>query len=177
MNLIEFDHCTNAAKYGNLERLEYFYQNGFPCDEKTFAIAAKYGHKNCLKYLYLNRCPWDEMTTAMAASGGHLECFEYLVKKECPWNKEKCLKIAVKKNITSIINFIENEMQDEMQDEEIPVDSMIHLNCEICLSNKKCVAYNPCGHVSCWSCYKKLEKEKKCHVCRGEISSFLKIYL
>jgi hypothetical protein len=133
MNLIEFDHCTNAARYGDLESLVYFHNNGnCPWNAKTTAMAAKYGHKNCLKYLYLNRCPWDEMTTAMAVFSGHLECFEYLVKKECPWNKEECLKIAVKKNITSIINFIENEkkneMQDEMQDEEIPVDSMIHLN-------------------------------------------------
>ncbi len=182
MNLIEFNHCTNAAKYGDLEYFIYSYQNGnCPWNEKTTAMAARYGHLVCLEYAHTRGCSWDERTCSYAVSGGHLDCLQYAIKNKCPWNKEECLEIAIEKNITLIINFIENEkkneMQDEMQDEEIPVDSMIHLNCEICLSNKKCVAYNPCGHVSCWSCYKKLEKEKKCHVCRGEISSFLKIYL
>jgi hypothetical protein len=170
-----------AAKNGHVECLKYLHEKECPWDEMTTAMAASGGHIECLQYARDEGCPWNEETCYFAVCDGKLNCLKYARKNKCPWNKEECLKIAVKKNITSIINFIENEkkneMQDEMQDEEIPVDSMIHLNCEICTVNKKCVAYNPCGHVSCWSCYKKLEKEKKCHVCRGEISSFLKIYL
>jgi hypothetical protein len=52
---------------------------------------------------------------------------------------------------------------------------MISLKCEICLVNKKCVAYQPCGHISCWSCADRTEK--KCSNCRGQIDNFLRIYL
>ncbi len=100
-----------AVETGNLElkHLIYFHNNGFRWNEKICAIAAKYEHFDCLKYAHKNGCPWDEETTENSVCGGHLNCLQYAIKKKCPWNKEKCLKIAIEKNITSIINFIENE--------------------------------------------------------------------
>jgi hypothetical protein len=48
------------------------------------------------------------------------------------------------------------------------------LNCNICKVNKKCVFYQPCGHlVCCWSC---AIKTKNCSNCNKEISNLLKIF-
>jgi hypothetical protein len=48
------------------------------------------------------------------------------------------------------------------------------LNCENCKVNKKCVIYEPCGHLlSCWSCAVKTEK---CSSCNKKISNFFKIF-
>ncbi|XP_059148196.1 E3 ubiquitin-protein ligase MIB1-like [Physella acuta] len=48
--------------------------------------------------------------------------------------------------------------------------------CKLCLDNKACVAFSPCGHiVCCENCSKNLAKQL-CPVCRQTIESHLRIY-
>jgi hypothetical protein len=117
-------------------------------DEKICEIASENRHLDCFIYADNNESPWDEDV--------------YADNNGSPWDEDECPK---------------DEMQDEMQDEEIPVDSNF---CELCEEyyayDEKFFTFNPCGHKSCWICYVfEIKKEKKCHVCRGEISSVLKI--
>jgi hypothetical protein len=88
----------------------------------------------------------------------------------CSWDKEICLKIAIYKNKFSIIEYIQN-LKDE---NEVFNNEAISLTCNICKVNKKCVVYQPCGHLlSCWSC---AVKNENCFNCNKKISSLLKIF-
>jgi E3 ubiquitin-protein ligase XIAP len=52
-------------------------------------------------------------------------------------------------------------------------DKDFDLKCNICLINKKNVAYEPCGHVSsCRSCASRMNT---CPICRTPISDILKL--
>jgi nitrite reductase/ring-hydroxylating ferredoxin subunit len=66
------------------------------------------GQIECLKYAYENKCPWNKWTSYYASKNGHLECLKYAIENGCPWDKNECLKLAIKNNKNSIINFIEN---------------------------------------------------------------------
>jgi hypothetical protein len=163
--------CARAAENGHLKCLQFAHENGCPWNEETFSYAAKNGHLDCLEFLYEKNCPWDEETCARAAENGHLKCLQFAHENGCPWDKNECLKLAIKNNKNSIINFIENlnEKKDEVAD-----GSLISSTCNICLQNKKCVFYQPCGHVSsCWACSSKM---KNCPDCRTKIYGFFKVF-
>jgi hypothetical protein len=162
--------CTYAAMNGHLDCLQYAHTHGCPWDEWTCFYAAENGHLNCLQYAHTHGCSWDEWTCAYAAKNGHLDCLKYAVENKCPWDKKLCLKIAINKNETSIIDYIKN-LKDE---NEVFNNEAISLNCENCKLNKKCVVYQPCGHLlSCWSC---AVKNENCFNCNKKISSLLKIF-
>jgi hypothetical protein len=51
--------------------------------------------------------------------------------------------------------------------------------CIVCIDNSKNIAFVPCGHSVCTSCDESLQARNKgavCPLCRGEISSRLKLY-
>jgi hypothetical protein len=82
----------------------------------------------------------------------------------------------LKKNKTSIIDYIKNFLDIETKDEvdEVFNNQEISLNCENCKVNKKCVVYQPCSHlVCCWSCAVKTEN---CFNCNVKIKNFKKIF-
>jgi hypothetical protein len=82
----------------------------------------------------------------------------------------------LKKNKTSIIDYIKNFLDIETKDEvdEVFNNEVLSLNCESCKVNKKCVVYQPCNHLlSCWSC---AVKNEECSNCNIKISSLLKIF-
>jgi hypothetical protein len=111
-------NCTNAAKNGHLDCLEYLNKNGchwdedyigavaaknghldilmyahdYGCslDEINFLDAAEDGHLDILKYAYEHGCPWDENTCSFAASAGHLDILMYAHKNKCPWDEFTC---------------------------------------------------------------------------------------
>jgi hypothetical protein len=131
------------------------------------------GHLNCLIFAREKNCPWDNLTAKLAVENGHLDCFQYAVENGCPWEKEKCLKIAKKKKRTLIVSFIENFKEKTIKDQS--ADNLkISTTCEICLTNKKCVAYEPCGHFS--SCHSCADQMKNCPHCRQKIFNLFEIF-
>ena len=46
--------------------------------------------------------------------------------------------------------------------------------CNICNKETRLFAFDPCGHMCCLTCSNKLNN--KCHICRGKISKFIKLY-
>lgn len=49
--------------------------------------AAKYGQLNVLQWLREKGCPWSRLNCDDAASGGHLSCPQWLREKGCPWDQ------------------------------------------------------------------------------------------
>jgi hypothetical protein len=53
--------------------------------------------------------------------------------------------------------------------------SVEHEQCKICLDNKRCVLFDPCGHiVSCWSCSGGLNT---CPLCREAVTKRIKAFI
>jgi len=64
------------------------------------------------------------------------------------------------------------EFKDEIKKQEIKVEDL----CLICMSEKKNMAFIPCGHLSmCERCSEKYDDDK-CIMCRKEFSISYKIY-
>ena len=49
--------------------------------------------------------------------------------------------------------------------------------CQICLENQINYFSDPCGHTICTECMEKSKGVRKCHFCRGSITSFRRLYL
>jgi hypothetical protein len=49
--------------------------------------------------------------------------------------------------------------------------------CQICLENQINYFTDPCGHTICTQCMEKSKGVRKCHFCRGSITSFKRLYL
>ena len=49
--------------------------------------------------------------------------------------------------------------------------------CQICLENQINYFTDPCGHTICTDCMEKSKGVRKCHFCRGSITSFKRLYL
>jgi hypothetical protein len=164
--------CSYAAEHGHLDCLTYAHENECPWDKFACSEAAKRGHLDCLTYLHEHGCPWDEFTCSEAAENGHLDCLKYAYENGCSLNKKKCLELAIEFDRNLIFYYIKNLEKSET--DEISEDSKISLNCNICKVNKKCIVYEPCGHLlSCWSCAIKTEE---CSNCNKKIRNFFKIF-
>ena len=82
----------------------------------------------------------------------------------------------------SIMNFcsqndrLTNTYQQRLDREvQVTVDDRMAENaaCSICLTDPKCVALAPCGHVFCKSCSSRC---RKCHLCRENVKSRLPLF-
>ena len=49
--------CTEMARKGDLELLQFLHEKGCPWDEATCSYAALNGHLECLRYAHENGCP------------------------------------------------------------------------------------------------------------------------
>ena len=70
------------------------------------------------------------------------------------------------------------ENLDTIKTENKSLKEIIEKNekCKICLDSKKCILFQPCGHlISCEKCVTSLEK--KCPMCRQFINKFVKAYM
>ena len=77
--------CAKAAKQGNLAKLKYAHEKGFPWNKRTCMEAAYGGHLHVLKYAHENGCRWNGKTCRNAARGGHLDVLKYAHENGCPW--------------------------------------------------------------------------------------------
>ena len=53
--------------------------------ENMFMCAAKYDNIEVLEWLKRNKCPWDSHTFFFAALRGNIKVLEWLKKNKCPW--------------------------------------------------------------------------------------------
>lgn len=77
------------------------------------------------------------------------------------------LKEEYAKNMNSVVRFRKLLMKTSPQEIKINI-------CSVCATNKINICINPCGHVFCLSC---TDKMNNCGMCRGTISSKIKVYL
>ena len=54
--------CTEMARKGDLELLQFLHEKGCPWDTLTCSWAAEYGHLECLRYAVENGCPQSTNT-------------------------------------------------------------------------------------------------------------------
>ena len=73
------------------------------------------------------------------------------------------IDFKVKSKIKSFIKNFENKIENKFKDEI----------CCICYEKKVIKIFVPCGHYFCTFCAELLLKEKKCPVCRSQISSVI----
>lgn len=71
------EKCScKAAKYGQLQALQWLRENECPWNCDTCHAAAEGGHLSCLKWARENGCPWNIVTCMVAAEGGHFSCLK-----------------------------------------------------------------------------------------------------
>jgi hypothetical protein len=88
-----------SARFGQLEALKWWRQNGCKLKTDTCMSAASGGHLEVLHWLRVNGCPWDEWTCGMAACGGHLEVLRWARENGCPWDEKTCRYAAMGEHI------------------------------------------------------------------------------
>ena len=58
--------------------------NGCPWDEDTCSEAARNGDLEILQYAHENGCPWNKDTYSSAEKNGNIEMLKYLNENSCP---------------------------------------------------------------------------------------------
>lgn len=100
--------CRCAARYGNLEVLQYFRSRGCGWDASTCHTAAKYGHLPILRYAHQQQCPWGKHTLYYAAIHGHVHILLWAQMNGCPWDEDHIVRGAVymnqKKNLIDYLH-------------------------------------------------------------------------
>jgi hypothetical protein len=87
--------CTQAARAGNYEILQYAYAAGCEVSTATCAAAAAAGRLDILQWLHLTKqCPWDTATCQAAAERGDLEMLIWCRDHHCPWDASTCAAAA-----------------------------------------------------------------------------------
>ena len=98
-----------AASNGNIELLQYLFENGCPYYDPqicTDAAAIKDHEKalEVLKCLHKHGVPWDEKTCVFSASVGNLKVLKYARVNGCPWNEE-CLEKAIHSRDLELVEY------------------------------------------------------------------------
>ena len=91
-------------------------------------------------------------------------------------------RFSLTDNISTNVYLFEKEkketksiLTDTTNTEKKSDDSSPANPCALCLSEEKCLAFIPCGHLaSCVPCGHSL---KSCPICRSEIKASVRIYL
>ena len=86
--------CALAAKYGNLEALQWLRSHDCRWDSDVCTEAAAGGHLHILHWARSQSppCPWNEWVCTMAAMNGQLDVLQWLRSQipPCPWNRVAC---------------------------------------------------------------------------------------
>ncbi|GFH53306.1 hypothetical protein CTEN210_09782 [Chaetoceros tenuissimus] len=104
-------HSKNAVESDNIELVKYL--NSRTWDVSAFSIAASNGNIELLQYLFENECPHDnpEIYTAIANKSNHekvLEVIQWLYEHEVPWDEETCRTLIEMKNLKALKFAISN---------------------------------------------------------------------
>jgi len=190
--------CQYAALHGNLSMLRYAHENGCPWDDETCDEAVNNSNLHCLKYAYHNDCPWKRdlfekavkkrcLTTAKwiyknfpnfslnelnetyyltSIMDDHLVMFQWLYSIGVPFDS---------KSIVLVDDYQSKNIQNWLKENIYKTEyCSVDWSCIICCNFKRCIALDPCGHVSmCMMCSKKVPH---CPCCRSVIKQRLRIY-
>ena len=77
-----------SARFGQLEALKWWRQNGCKLKTDTCMSAACGGHLEVLRWARENGCPWDEKTCRYAAMGEHIEVLQWAIANGRPNNDD-----------------------------------------------------------------------------------------
>ena len=105
-----------AALSGNVELLDYLYQNNCPFDssENMYSKVLDQRDKDkallAIKWLRRHNFPWDEETCASAASNKNLSALKWVRNEGCPWDERTLVEASwryrgCKSDITEMIEY------------------------------------------------------------------------
>ncbi len=78
--------CSNAARGGHLEPLQWARANGCLWDARTCSQAARGGHLELLQWARASCCPWDKQLSWTAAAGGQVAVLEWVTMEGYEWD-------------------------------------------------------------------------------------------
>jgi Ran GTPase-activating protein (RanGAP) involved in mRNA processing and transport len=169
----------NAAKFGNLQILNWLVENNckISTSADVYEYAAEKNNVEMMEWFFSKGCVFSDEIFKISFKDSSELMKEWLRGKgfELPESDEE-------DDEGEDFEYEDSEQEEEEEKEEIKfkktdevADNLeIFSTCEICLENKKKVAFKSCGHVSCWSCSKKINN--RCPQCRKKISGFLPIF-
>nr|WIL03917.1 ankyrin repeat protein [Cedratvirus plubellavi] len=91
--------CRKAARYGQLEILQWLVSVGYPLTVGVCFAAAYKGHLEILKWVHQTKPKIlrNEDVCACAAEVGNLEILKWLRANDYPWNNEVCSSAVVRR--------------------------------------------------------------------------------
>ncbi|GFH47633.1 hypothetical protein CTEN210_04108 [Chaetoceros tenuissimus] len=107
--------CTEAAKYGNIEVLEYCHRNNFRFDTVTWLWSHSMENKDkkqalvTLKWLRQHGCPWNKSLCSYAALNDNLEALKWARSEGCPWDARTLCQAAKRGDIPMIEYCLQNQ--------------------------------------------------------------------
>lgn len=109
---VKNDLCRIAAEHNQLDMLMHLHKQGYLLNVDTFNEAAFCGNINMVQYLYNNHCPWDEKTCSCSVFGSmfqktdadHIKCLRFLHEHGCPWDEDTIDK-AISLNSMTILKY------------------------------------------------------------------------
>ncbi|GFH47636.1 hypothetical protein CTEN210_04111 [Chaetoceros tenuissimus] len=107
--------CIEAAKYGNIEVLEYCHRNNFRFDTVTWLCNVSMKNKDkeqalvTLKWLRRHGCGWNEFLCRAAAVSDNLEALKWARSENCPWDEGTLEEAAQRGNIPMIEYCVQNQ--------------------------------------------------------------------
>src|SRR5690606_14778455 len=101
-----------AVKNGNMNLLQWLFDNNCEKDVKACMHAALKNNINLLGFLRINNAPWDKSTCNAAAYVGNFDMLQYAVDEGCDWDLITCINAAISGNIQIIQYCIDNNNFD-----------------------------------------------------------------
>ena len=174
-----FNAAVMAAKFGSIDCMRFAFRRMKCRPSLEVSFWAAQHHWLCLQLAREMGCPWDATVTLAAATAGQEITFSYAVGEGCPFNDEECRTAAYRQNLLEIVYILNDrkwtkKLQEKKVVEESEAAAPLPI-CTICAVEKKCIAFDPCGHiVACLSCSDRLSQ---CAYCRASIARKLKVFL
>jgi hypothetical protein len=98
--------CNIAIKNNKIESLKFIFENTLdkcPWNELSFAYACEIGNMDIVEYLYNNKCKVDYISTLYASKGNHFEIIKYLYSRGVSLYSDICLYATINNNLDMLI--------------------------------------------------------------------------
>jgi len=98
--------CNIAIKSNQIRSLKFIFENTLdkcPWNEISFAYACEMGNMDIVEYLYNNKCQVDYISTLYASKGNHFEIIKYLYSRGVSLYSDSCLYATINNNLDMLI--------------------------------------------------------------------------